>query len=588
MSKIVVFLVLAVAFCNLAFAETSLKPYSPFDEPKPRIPKEIMEDKRLDVKVNVFVKSKNFRDLFAEITRQTGVKLTADRDIAAERAIIYFHARSLRDVMTKLSGLFGYYWLPKGKEGSYSYELFEDSRHAVHRDQLRRTGKDAYEELIVTLANACTDDAKNEAMKRLLQEDPGTYDCIAGSYGKPLASIYAKLGRDFVHRVLNEGPINFSFPDLPPEIQSYILDWNKAQEARSATSQEDSRVQPLTPEDVSTAAIKFERVSYGMWRMPRLGLFISKGNRGYVVTWPLGLEETDLWTLTGHEPPPEKLTGDKLLDEPAITLTAKRKDLRFGMEGNLMLHIGDAVQGIAEQSGKDIIADYYFQETFLKSQNKEPLAKLVKELCEKLDYSCQVEGSTLRFRFNKWYLQPLLEEPPARLLEAWWQKITSLGRLDFQDLITIVGLSGKQGSWPGLRFIPGVDLALKSPASWNIWDSFGKDLEAKAQTGEGLPVLQLSRDQFDQLAAWVKLMPWVGPEQDLAAATIRTSKPQVTGVVTGDSSTPSTGQAFMLEWPGRTYQFRPQIKPLSEQERNEAIAQRKADVEADKVEVVEQ
>ena len=180
MTRFIVFLVVAVSLCGLAPADTSLKPYSPFDESKPRIPREITEDKRLDVKVNVFIKSKNFRDLFAEISKQTGVKLTASRNIAAERAIIYFHARPLRDVMTEVSGLFGYYWLPKGKEGEYSFELREDSRHAKHRDDLRQARVDTENGLLLELLKQSANlDA--ERMKSLEKSNPEAYRSLTST-----------------------------------------------------------------------------------------------------------------------------------------------------------------------------------------------------------------------------------------------------------------------------------------------------------------------------------------------------------------------------------------------------------------------
>ena len=47
------------------------------------------------------------------------------------------HDRPLRDVITKVSGLFGYYWLVKGSAGSHSYELFG---RAPHPTQGRREG----------------------------------------------------------------------------------------------------------------------------------------------------------------------------------------------------------------------------------------------------------------------------------------------------------------------------------------------------------------------------------------------------------------------------------------------------------------
>ncbi|NIN66430.1 MAG: hypothetical protein GTO63_17410, partial [Anaerolineae bacterium] len=50
--------------------------------------------------------------------------------------------------MTEISNLYGYYWLVKGKSDEWSYELFEDIRHAQRRDQLRQDYKDRAEILM--------------------------------------------------------------------------------------------------------------------------------------------------------------------------------------------------------------------------------------------------------------------------------------------------------------------------------------------------------------------------------------------------------------------------------------------------------
>lgn len=114
--------ILGVLAAGMTFgASDPLKPYQPFDEPKPKIPQEILADSRLDKHVKVFVKSKNLQQLFAELSAKTDVKLLTSQKLWGERAIIYCHDRPLRDVMTEVSNLFGYHWSVKGLPGSYRY-----------------------------------------------------------------------------------------------------------------------------------------------------------------------------------------------------------------------------------------------------------------------------------------------------------------------------------------------------------------------------------------------------------------------------------------------------------------------------------
>lgn len=567
----------------------STKAYSPFDEPRPKIPQEIIDDKRLGQKVKVFAKSKNMKQLFADLSAKTGVKITANRELWGERPIIYFHKRPLRDVMTEVSGLYGYRWLITGKPGAYTYELFEDTRHAERRDQLRQGQKDALDELLLKLVKVCADGSKDEVFKRITQNKPGMYEFLTGDYGKGLAKVYSKLGEDFLRKTFTEGRSSLLFSDLPPDIQTTILDWhNEVDKASWERSRQESTLpfQPLTMQDMADATIQFNRMPAGIFGMPRLGLEIGTHqgttNTQWMAQWPLGLGEGDIRTLTDQEPLPEKLIGDKLPDAPAITVPAKRKP---------RLILGDVLQGIAEQSGKHIIADYYFQEMYPKPADKEPLGRLVRRLCDELDYSCRTNGSMLTFRFNKWFVQSLQEEPPAKLVEAWWTKIETMGRLEFQDLLDLACLPEKQMLWGGFRFMPGVISARRSPATWRLWDSFGTELEAIARTEEGLPVSQLNRNQFEELLAWVKLLE-VKPEADISKATIKLSDQKSGNAIAVFVVFPANqvvGETLRLQFPDR---YTHQISvipptPLTEKDRRELAAQRKADAEADVIEVAQ-
>ena len=112
---------LVAALCLLASSgpahgadgSSSIKPYSPFDEPKPVLPQEMAADKRLDQKVKVYSRSNSMKGLLDALSSVTGVKLSVEPRLQAEHPLIFFRGRSLRDVMTDLSGFYGYTWLAK-------------------------------------------------------------------------------------------------------------------------------------------------------------------------------------------------------------------------------------------------------------------------------------------------------------------------------------------------------------------------------------------------------------------------------------------------------------------------------------------
>ena len=177
--KVLCFLILGVLAAGLAFgASDKLAPYKPFDEPKPKLPNEILTDSRLDRRVKVFVKSKNLQQLFAELSAKTGVKLLTNQKLWGERAIIYFHDRPLRDVMTEVSNLFGYHWSVKGFPGSYRYELYEDSRHAKRRDGLRKEQAEAKIELYIVYLRKLAAGELNQDEVDKLKADRMTYNSV--------------------------------------------------------------------------------------------------------------------------------------------------------------------------------------------------------------------------------------------------------------------------------------------------------------------------------------------------------------------------------------------------------------------------
>jgi len=220
-----------------------------------------------------------------------------------------------------------------------------------------------------------------------------------------------------------------------------------------------------------------------------------------------------------------------------------------------------------------VIADYHFQPRLARQAIKESLGRVVQQLCEDLTYSCQVEGSTLRFRYNKWYAEALQEEPRAELLETWWKKIEDRTSLELSDLMDIARLPDKQMLWSGFYFMPGADQVWRNHIIMRVWGSLAPEMEAKARTQDGLPVSQLRRDQWERLLTWPR--PKADPG-DWSKGIIRISPITDRGV---------KAEEISFQVPGDEPDYRMRFC-LGENPGKDMAARRKADMQGDKVEVV--
>lgn len=564
-------LVLLAAVPCLA-ADEQPKLYSPFDEKAPKMPTEFAEDERLDIRLDVSVKNKNFRDLFTEIRRVTGVNLVASREIAAERAIIFFRDRPLRDLMTELSGLFGYYWLARGQKGQWTYELFEDVVHAKQREQVRDAREGAQTDALMEAADIVTEAMKSPAaMERLRQENPRLYETASNPSKQEMLKLINVLGKETVRGCINDVGTAWDFAEMSQELQGGVLSAINTQVA----SWGDESFQPYTAEELRKSSVRVKRWRQSIFTPPHVVLVITMpgrdGKPGWrsFQEWP-GYKEGEPDMLSMPEAPPPSVTGDPL---PVAEITAQtdRKVLYWGT-----MMMGHVLEAIAEQADLDIIADYYFQQVFLEECDKEPLEKLVHSLCTQMGYSCQVENDLLRFRCNKWYLQPLPEEPPMSIQEHWWRRIFETGALSLDDLLDIACLRDRQTYWGGFRFIPGAFQARLFPRTARMVRMLGPSLEEQACGPQGVPVSQLDADQFGRIADWANVMSVKETPEGLRRCTIRLKKK-------GD---PVNSVDFILELPDgtpRNVTLTARVEPLSRDDRRILAAERAAELAADSV-----
>ena len=570
-------------------ASSAQKAYSPFDEPRPNIPQEIIDDKRLDQKVKVFVKSKNLHDLFGDLSTKTGVKITASRKLWGERPIIYFHSRPIRDVMTEISGLYGYRWLISGKPGAYEYEMFEDIRHAKRRSEAEKEMKAAQDRILLDLAKMCMEDDKT--IDRLAKMGDGDYVSMFGPTLKDTSRMFSRFGLDFLREVLQNGAVDCKVSDLPLEWQQAECDWRNAICRRARASYEARGETP--PEKLNDCTLAnmaptmfTVRRSRGLYGMPAFSIHVATlqggvgASFGSIFTWPSGrLSEDEAREVAGQDVPKKILSDVPLPDEPKIT-EDKLRLLAFKRG----LLVGDVLEAIARQSGLDAVADYHFRDETMEAFKAVPLRQTVETICGTFGYTCQVEKQTLRFRFNKWFTEPIPVEPPSDLVERLWEVIEQKGRAVIGDLREFASLPDTQIKWPGFKYMTGCDAAAQCPAALRLWVSLSQADVSMARSDAGLPVSQFSPLQRDKLDTWVRAMKTIASDDEIERSLMRAYTSSL------DYGWPEagTGENLRLVLPDRnecreSIDFPPPLKP---DDRKALTAQRKADAEADVIEVL--
>jgi hypothetical protein len=267
----------------------------------------------------------------------------------------------------------------------------------------------------------------------------------------------------------------------------------------------------------------------------------------------------------------DKVIGDPLPAKPGITIEKGSR-----IQDGYVVRLGDALEAIADQAKLDIVADHYYQLAFLGTVKDKPVNEFVEDVCGALGYTCQVEETTLRLRFNSWFEVTLMQEPPAELVERAWASIEALGRPTIEDLLKLAAQPDAQLAWGGLRFVPGVSTAMLRPNSMRVWAMLTPAQVNLAKSEAGLSATDLSAEQQDKYYTWAKLLKPLISISDLAQSRliIRTFdevhlRYQVS-MLTPDGTDPSV-EIIMPD-------------ALSEKDRKELAAQRRADAAGDRIE----
>src|SRR2546423_5161653 len=113
------------------------------------------DDPRMQQKLTIHAAGLPMREILADISARTGIKLTASAKVAEDKAVLFVRDRPLASTLDRLAKFFNFMWESEGKKGEYAYILTQSINQ--ERAELEEMDRKAFRtaEQIVKEAKRC-------------------------------------------------------------------------------------------------------------------------------------------------------------------------------------------------------------------------------------------------------------------------------------------------------------------------------------------------------------------------------------------------------------------------------------------------
>jgi hypothetical protein len=508
--------------------------------------KEIV-DARLIRKVSPHSKATSFANLCQHLRDETGIELTAGRNVADDKVTIFCTDQSLRDLMRQITHVFGFSWYRSGEEGAYKYELAQDVRGQLLEEELRN--RDRHEALL----------ALDRDMQRYR-----TYLSLTPQQVRALAATATGEDKKLLNNLVGAGwgPAHLYFGLSPDELAALqggqeLVFHNPSDNDFHMPSERSSLERPL-PADMQASLLQVmdnvrihdgpEGLRAGMAENGAQGvppsafpgasayasLHLDSSDTGpstlsgmtYVTASSKGSGRATMGTGyalgVGVSPslrdPQNELANAKLANDPTLQKRVRLHPntsypLKPGMNvqgGTVVERVttADVWEAVHNATGMNIVADYF---THLYTPQEVSVAETtlfqaLNRVCDTLRQRWNLEDGWLQFR-STGFFNDRPKEVPNRLLTRWADSRKQHGALTLDDLIEIAQLPDAQqdsgAMADGARACFGLqewELACTSDLRphWRFLATLSPGLRRAAESAKGLTFGQMSLSQQQQ------------------------------------------------------------------------------------------
>ena len=522
-------------------------------------------DKRLDKKVTLEVAHTKLEDVVKSLSEQSGVTVkagTGTRDWKVREGRVTIRAKDvpLGKTLDEITKLLGYYLSREGKEGEWTYIIWQDKKSRDLEAEMLIAEKEAEARRAEESRQASLDAAEKalkmtpEEAKKLRDNDPLVSYLGGTKSGRGYAQLLSSLSSTDMQLMMRGKRIAMPFSSLPPALQQAAMDTTAsgiiaAENAGGGTSQ------PMVPYQVVisqlTGDINEELGPMGvagamsLMGLPQSGdggydpvlgqghpmsvFLLSKPDSQFGKTFgkallaleegaPMQQVEQELGgilndgTANAEAKARKSPTEENPPTDPKLTREVdlgKMPDSSARQEGGDAASNARAVAKISEAAGFAAMLESFTKANpiaiYLKP-GKQPVYKIMIGL-EKAGYTWDLEDSTLRIRPEDWAVKRSCVIPEG-ILTRYRELLEAQGMLTFDDLAALASEVTDDQIENSLFTDPYLNSAVGMPLgrwSWHgrdmlrLYHSLSANQRTNLTSEAGLQFGQLTEEQWDRL-----------------------------------------------------------------------------------------
>ena len=403
-------------------------------------------DPQLERKVAVVAEGIPVSDLLARLTIKTGVTLTASRDVADDKVIVFGPARPLRELMADLAALYNDSWMRVDEEKRVRYLLTRTARAKEYEDGL---GSDVTRRFTALL----------DAQVRALDETPEQFarrpkgDAIVKNlssevlHGRKATQLYALLSRAQRDALFRDHYLNISLADSTPKQQQLareafdeVIATLKDIDARQQQEHPELHIVIDSPESLQKYGIRFNLHNENNSGLSAMVVQVILGRSAYMT---MGEFDCDAqWQLPPHGNPYtlRKVSANAVLPRLDVAGKATEGDQPWP----------DRLRILAASAAVPVLADYYRSPAIVKPVDNAATATAddptttLDALARPTGYLWWTRGKTLLFRKRDWFNQRRYEIPDNWLRETIKRLQAQKGIPTYGDVARLLDLTTAQ------------------------------------------------------------------------------------------------------------------------------------------------
>ncbi len=474
--------------------------------------------------VKVLAEGAPVSDLLALVSKESGVDITAHRDVADDKVVLCGPARPLHDLLSDIAALFNDIWLhTTSADGHDHYSLTRNRQAREYETALAQDIRDRMKRQL------------DAFIARAKSPEPYAYE----SY-RVAAQLLGLLSDDQRNQLLQRRSLNLVFGNLSTIEQrtarqgvSALYDADAA-----AAKKNDAGYQRPPSSELEESGIRFQIQSAASDDAgKRLHLFLTVG-AAYSEDFG-ALDDRIPWLLPSH--------GDPFTRKPVLQQTSiptKGQIDSIINENAQPASIIVSLEALSAKSGVSIVADYYRSrpaplptvDPFLVEADSEARRSL-DQFGKSQPILWWVHDKTLLVRSRNWYTQRMVEVPDRWLLDLQKQITSQQGAPTYRDLIKLTELT--QSQLAGLHGPDGADNNIGILGPGTDENTLGGLLELlaiyKAQYGTNLkqPIQGLPASEEDIKRATITFDEIALEDRNLVAAFIQAQPNPVSAAASG-------------------------------------------------------